>query len=395
MIKVWINWKTGLTLLAISIVTAVIFYGYHLSKKIAADERKKVDAWVEAQQTIIDTSKAGSLSLATRIMTENTDIPIIETNEKDSITGNHLNLDEAAIDADSGYLPRQLRSFRRLNPPVVFVIKDSPYQANRYYYGPSRLQQQVKYYPVVLVVIIALFITLILVLVRTSFQSTQNQLWAGMAKETAHQLGTPVSSLQGWVEMLKEKEGMETIALELEKDVARLELVSDRFGKIGSTPQLEARDIVTQVASMMDYMRRRAGQRISFTLTPLPPASVMAMISPPLFDWVIENLLKNALDAMDGKGSITLQLQQHNNQVWIDITDTGKGIPRKNLRKVFQPGFSTKKRGWGLGLTLSRRIATQYHKGDLYVRFSEPGKGSSFRFVLLSAVKKDKEIGKR
>lgn len=381
MIGAWLNWKTGLTLLAVGIITAVIFYSHNLSGKIAADERKKVDAWVEAQQTIIDTTKTGSLSLATKIMTENTDIPIIETNERDSITGNYLNLDTSRT-SDPHYLLQQLRSFQKLNPPIVIVLNEHPYQANRYYYGPSRLQQQVKYYPIVLLVIAAVFLALTLALVRISYNSTQNQLWAGMAKETAHQLGTPVSSLQGWVEMLKDKPEVAAIATEIEKDVARLELVSDRFGKIGSTPRLESKDVVVQVSAMVDYMRRRSGGKVVFQMSPVPPVAVMALISPPLFDWVIENLLKNALDALDGKGQITIQLQQQGREVWIDITDTGKGIPRKNLSKVFQPGFSTKKRGWGLGLTLSKRIATEYHKGSLFIRHSEPGKGTGFRFIL-------------
>lgn len=380
----WLNWRSVLSALAIIIVTAVILYSRNLSDKIAIDERKKVDAWVEAQQTIIDTGKINGLSLATKIVTENTDIPIIETNERDSITGNHLNLDEEKIASDPGYLKSQLRSFKRLNPPIVIIIKEQPYQANYYYYGPSRLQQQVKYYPIVLLVILSLFLALILVVVRTSNKSIQNQLWAGMAKETAHQLGTPVSSLQGWVEMLREKEGLAPIAAEIEKDVIRLQLVSDRFGKIGSTPHLEPHNVVSQVAAMVDYVRRRAGNKIIFEQTPLPPASIFALLSPPLFDWVIENLLKNALDAMEGKGNITVHIQQHHHQVWIDISDSGKGIARKNLRKVFQPGFTTKKRGWGLGLTLSRRIATKYHKGDLSIRFSEPNKGTSFRFILQS-----------
>jgi signal transduction histidine kinase len=192
--------------------------------------------------------------------------------------------------------------------------------------------------------------------------------------------------------MLKEKEGMELIAGEIDKDVARLQLVSDRFGKIGSTPHLEAKDVVIQVATMVDYIRRRAGNKVVFEMTPKPPQELIALISPPLFDWVIENLLKNALDAMEGKGLITIQLQQQGQQVWIDITDTGKGIPKKNQAKVFQPGFSTKKRGWGLGLTLSKRIATQYHKGALYIKSSEPGKGTTFRIVLNATSDSVKEL---
>jgi len=199
---------------------------------------------------------------------------------------------------------------------------------------------------------------------RSSYRSVQNQVWAGMAKETAHQLGTPVSSLEGWVEMLKDKPGNEKIVQELEKDVNRLRLVSDRFGKIGSTPYLENVDLVKQISSMVEYMRKRASGRVSFLMNTHGQKEIFAMISAPLFDWVIENLLKNSLDAMEGKGAITIDIQDEKEAVHIDIADTGKGISKQNIAKVFKPGFTTKKRGWGLGLSLSRRIIEQYHKGQ-------------------------------
>jgi signal transduction histidine kinase len=240
---------------------------------------------------------------------------------------------------------------------------------------------EVRYYPLVQLLIVALFIIITLFALQSRNRSVQNRLWTGMAKETAHQLGTPVSSMQGWVEMLKEKQGAEQIAAEMEKDVERLKLVSDRFGKIGSSPQLELHNAVEQVQRMVDYVRKRAAGKVQFQF--LHDADEMtAPLSPPLFDWVIENLLKNALDAMDGNGSITVNMKQESEKIIIDVSDTGKGIASQNIGRVFKPGFTTKKRGWGLGLSLSKRIIEQYHKGKLFVKHSEVGKGTTFRIEL-------------
>ncbi len=203
-----------------------------------------------------------------------------------------------------------------------------------------------------------------------------------MAKETAHQLGTPLSSLQGWVEMLKDANADPMIVGEMEKDVDRLKLVSDRFGKIGSTPQLEENDVVEKVSKMIDYIKKRAPGKVAFTLDVRASPPVIAKISPPLFDWVIENLLKNALDALEGKGLIAVAIAETDTDLTIDVTDNGKGIAKQNVRQVFKPGFTTKKRGWGLGLSLSRRIIEQYHQGQLFVKHSEPGKGTTFRIIL-------------
>jgi signal transduction histidine kinase len=242
--------------------------------------------------------------------------------------------------------------------------------------------KEVKYYPIVQLVIVFLFIVIVMLAQRANFNSRQNQVWAGMAKETAHQLGTPVSSLQGWLEMLKEIKGNEVIAPEIEKDINRLLLITDRFGKIGSMPNLEEKNIVELVGNMMDYIKKRAGGNVHFELESYGQTSIVALISPPLFDWVIENLLKNALDAMEGKGNISITIKDTAAQIIIDVTDTGKGISKANIGKVFNPGFSTKKRGWGLGLTLTKRIIQQYHKGQIYVLQSQLGKGTTFRIVL-------------
>ncbi|MGN6353891.1 MAG: sensor histidine kinase [Parafilimonas sp.] len=383
MIQQWLNGKTLLFLIAAAIVTGTIFYSSYLAKKIAADEKKKVEIWVEAQHTILNVTDEVNLNLAARISSENTEIPIIETNENDSInTGNCVNLDSVKIKSNPNYLKEKLAEFKKDHEPIIITLSEKPYKANKYYYGQSILQREVRYYPVVQLIIVGLFLIVIIIAQRTSYRSTQNQVWAGMAKETAHQLGTPVSSLKGWVEVLKETPGTEKYSAEIEKDVNRLELITDRFGKIGSHPHLEEKNIVEQVSNMMDYIKRRAGGKVNMSLNAGEQNDIPAMISPPLFDWVIENLLKNALDAIEGKGSVEVYIKDTVSQVLIDVTDTGKGISKNNIAKVFNPGFTTKKRGWGLGLTLSKRIIEQYHKGALFVKHSEPGKGTTFRIEL-------------
>ena len=379
----WLNWKTILVCIAIILVSGTIFYSQYVSGKIAREERKNVEAWAEAQHTILNSSDSASINLATRISTENTQIPIIETNEKDSITGNYLNLDSQAVKEDPSFLKRTLTEVRRYNNrPIIMVLKDKPYTANKYYYGQSELLKEVKLYPMVQLIIVALFITIAIIALQTSYRSAQNQLWASMAKETAHQLGTPVSSLQGWLEILKERENNNDIVPEIAKDVNRLLLITDRFGKIGSEPQLEMRKPAEQIHHMMDYMKKRTGGRVHFAFDDSSIHDTNILLSAPLFDWVLENLIKNALDAIEGNGSIVIEAAVNGSMMLIDVTDTGKGIAKNNLQNVFTPGFTTKKRGWGLGLSLSKRIVEQYHKGKLFVKWSELGKGTTFRVIL-------------
>jgi len=380
MLGQYFNWRTLLALVAILIVTGTIFYSNYLAGKIAVEERLKVEQWVEAGRFLIYAPVDADTKLPSLIRNEQKSIPIIETDEKDSIVS-YINIDSTAIAADPEYLQKKLKEFKTQNQPIILEVSKEPLLINKYYYGHSALLQQVKYYPMVQLFIVALFIIITIISLQIRNKSTQNQVWAGMAKETAHQLGTPVSSLQGWVEMLRETEGNKQIANEIEKDVQRLRLVSDRFGKIGSTPQLEPHDVVKQVEEMVEYIRKRATGKVHLEVKK-NAAEMPAAISPPLFDWVIENLLKNALDAMDGKGSITVDMHNEDRHIVIDVTDTGKGIASQNINRVFKPGFTTKKRGWGLGLSLSKRIIEQYHKGQLYVKHSEQGKGTTFRIVL-------------
>jgi signal transduction histidine kinase len=377
-----INWRIILVAIAIILVSGTIFYSQYVAGKIATEERKYVTVWAEAQRTILNTPDTASLNLATFISFENKEIPILETTEKDSITGNYLNLDSSLAEADPGYLSSKLREFRRYNnKPIVLVIKDSPYTANHYYYGQSKLLKEVKLYPLIQLVIVALFIAIAIMAVQSHYRGAQNQLWASMARETAHQLGTPVSSLEGWIEILKQKKENEAIIPEITKDVNRLLLITDRFGKIGSQPKLEPGNPYEQIEQMIVYMKKRSGAQVQFEFhtTALPATP---LISAPLFDWVIENLIKNALDAMEGKGTIRIESTITADGLVIDVTDTGKGIQTSHLNKVFKPGFTTKKRGWGLGLPLSKRIMEEYHNGKLFVKWSEAGKGTCFRIIL-------------
>jgi signal transduction histidine kinase len=385
-----LNWRTLLAVLAILIVSGTVWYSSYLANKIERDEREKVELWIEAGKSLLNPANQ-DIRLPALITTKNK-IPIIEATEKDSIM-QWVNLDSAKVEEGwaagdtlkdpnrNPYLLDKLDEFRSAKLTVEWTNPLDSTQRNRYYYGQSQLLKEVRYYPLVQLLIVGLFIFITIQAIRISFRSTQNGVWAGMAKETAHQLGTPVSSLEGWVEILKETHPHEEFVPEIAKDVNRLRLVSDRFGKIGSTPQLDEHNIVEQVRLMMDYVQKRAGGRVSFALNTEQPV-IPLKISAPLFDWVIENLLKNALDAMEGKGNITVTVHDEKDEVIVDVSDTGKGISRKNIAKVFKPGFTTKKRGWGLGLSLSKRIIDQYHKGHLSVKHSEVGRGTTFRIVL-------------
>ena len=382
MIPQLLNLRTGLALVAVAIVTGTIFYSNFLAKKIAVEERKKVNVWVQALKTRATATEPSALDLTNIITSENTDIPIIETDENDNPLGQGLNLDSTLIKSDSTYLIRKVAEFKKQHEPILVEINKDPLIINKYYYGNSRLLKQVRYYPLIQLLVVALFIFITLFAITSRNKSTQNQVWAGMAKETAHQLGTPISSLQGWVEMLKENESNALTVAEMEKDIDRLNLISDRFGKIGSAPRLEEKNVVEQVENMVTYIKRRSTDKVTFKLNTIGHPPVNAMISGPLFDWVIENLLKNALDAMTGAGTINIKIKDEATEVIIDIADSGKGISKKNMSRVFKPGFTTKKRGWGLGLSLSKRIIEQYHKGQIFVKSSELGKGTTFRIIL-------------
>ena len=375
-----LNWRTGLAVIAIMIVTGTIFYTQYLARKIAKEEKQKVEQWVEASNTLLNPDDSIYTGLAFKIIQDNDDIPIIVTNEKDSIIENN-NLDSSKLN-DKNYLRKVLEKLKSINEPIVWKDPFNPESSNLYYYGHTRILNEIKYFPFVQLFVVGLFIIVTILALRSNYRSTQNQVWAGMAKETAHQLGTPVSSLEGWAEVMKERFSDDQFIKELGKDIDRLRLVTDRFGKIGSKPQLAPTNLVRQITEMVDYIKRRASEKVYFSINSNQNKDFIANLSAPLFDWVIENLLKNSLDAIEGKGNINIEISESDNMFYIDIIDSGKGITRQNINNVFKPGFTTKKRGWGLGLSLSKRIIEQYHKGKIFVKSSEVGSGTTFRIIL-------------
>ena len=373
------NLKNILGLVAIAFITGSIFYSNLLAKKIATDERRKIEQYVEAVKDINYSSNTDT-KLASKIIIENSiDIPLIQTNEKDSILS--TNFDTLKINSINNYLQNELQKLKNDKPPIIWQNPLNSSEKNFIYYGESNLLVQIKYFPIVQLLVALLFIVVIVIAVSTKSKSTQNQVWAGLAKEAAHQLGTPISSLQGWMELLKDNIETTKIATEMNKDVERLKLVSDRFGKIGSKPKLEETALIEQINNMVSYIKKRSPEKVNF-LVKSADTDIVALINPPLFDWVIENLLKNALDAMNGSGNIAIDIKNEVAQIIIEITDTGKGINKKDAANVFKPGFTTKKRGWGLGLSLSKRIINVYHKGDLTLKNSEVNKGTTFKIVL-------------
>jgi signal transduction histidine kinase len=374
-----LNLRNGLTLLAIVFITASIFFSNYLAKSIAKGEKIKVQQYIAAVNDLYNLSKADT-KLASKIIVENSkDIPLIQTNEKDSII--YSNFDSAKISKNPNYLKTELEILKEIHEPIELQSPFDGAKKNYTFYGESNLLKQVRYFPIVQLIVAMLFIIVISFAISTKSKSEQNQVWAGMAKETAHQLGTPISSLEGWMEILKDDEKTAKYAVEMNKDVERLKLVSDRFGKIGSTPMLEETNLNLQVEKMVAYIKKRSPEKVLMQMHS-NENDIIAMINPPLFDWVIENLLKNALDSMNGQGAIHININNEPTQIIIDVKDSGKGIVKKNIAKVFNPGFTTKKRGWGLGLSLSKRIINLYHKGDISVKQSEMGKGTTFRIVL-------------
>jgi len=379
------NWRMWLSFLAICIVVATIFYSSFLANKIAVTEKQKVEEWIEARRFIMYANENDNILLASLILTQQNNIPVIETNEHDSIT-NYNNLNINSQEQKYHQLEIELKKIKK-NPPIVTYLNDDSTKFNKYYYGESLLLKELRYYPLVQLIIVALFIFVTVFAINARHKNLQNQLWTGLAKETAHQLGTPISALHGWIEMLKDTNTSKSMIYEIEKDVDRLQLVSDRFSKIGSNPQTELKDVGLIIQEVIDYVKKRASQKVHIQLISNESPTNYIPIASPLFEWVIENLLKNALDAMDEKGEIKIIIHQSPHKMIIDVADSGKGMTGLQVSKVFQPGYTTKKRGWGLGLTLCKRIIEDYHKGELIVLQSTIGVGTTFR-IILTTIKK-------
>ena len=356
------------------IVILILWNTYNFFQIFKNEERAKMEFWASAQKTLANANEYTDVDLPLQIIQNNTTIPMIVTDSKDSIIS-HNNIDEA-IANDTAALKTYFNSIKNDNQPIKMQLSEKSYQL--VYYGDSPLLNKLKYYPVALLLIIILFGAVVYNFYRATKMATQNKLWAGMAKETAHQIGTPLSSLIGWLEILKLDNVEESTIIEIEKDITRLQTITDRFSKIGSEPVLEKRDIVEDTKNTVDYLQTRVSQQVNFNFE-APQHPILVDINPALHSWTIENLVKNAIDAMKGKGSLSIVISELEDIVKISITDTGKGIPKNQFTKVFEPGFTTKKRGWGLGLSLTKRIVQEYHKGKIKVAHSEIGKGTTMQ----------------
>lgn len=372
----YINWKTYLITVALVIVTATLYYTNQLATKLSLEEKNRAELLIKALKELNSEDDA-DVSFAFEVVTDNKTTPLIIVAEGDSIS-QYINIDTVGSKDPAGLVKKKLEEFKDEHPPIVSHFGSGQ---NYIYYGDSYLLRQLRFFPYVQLTIIFLFLVVVLITISIAHRSIQNQVWVGLSKETAHQMGTPLSSLVGWMELLKDHEVNQEAVVEMQKDVDRLQLVADRFSKVGSVPNLEEENLIDRLRNMVDYMQKRAPSKVAISLNS-PVDDVPVNISGPLLDWVVENLMRNALDAMDGKGSITVTVQNHPQQVWIDIQDTGKGIPAHQVKKIFNPGFTTKKRGWGLGLSLAKRIVEKYHHGSIFVKHSEPGKGTTFRIIL-------------
>lgn len=378
----YLHWKSYLVVFALTIVGLALYYFNQVAKDMEVEEHKKVEMMVEAIKTVViaNANSQADITFATKVIDGNTTIPLFITDLEGNIM-DKKNLDTTRLAKDPDYINRKYKEFRKLHKPILYDY-GSPGLSGKGYlvYGDSDLLNRLRYYPLLILAITFFFLLIVVIAISNAQRSLQNQVWVGMSKETAHQLGTPLSSIVAWMELLKEQESNQEWIAEMEKDVSRLQLIADRFSKIGSIPQLKEENLVDRLQGMVEYMRMRKPQRVTIDFEHAEE-DVQVLLSGPLFDWVIENLMRNALDAMEGKGAILIRLINQPRTVTIDVSDTGKGIPKNNFKKVFAPGFSTKQRGWGLGLSLARRIIQKYHNASIFVKSSEPGKGTTFRIV--------------
>ncbi|WP_288983236.1 HAMP domain-containing sensor histidine kinase [uncultured Flavobacterium sp.] len=356
------------------IVILILWNTYNFFQIFKTEERAKMEFWATAQKTLANANENTDIELPFQIISNNTSIPMIVTDSNEKIIS-HNNIAET-ITKDSIALKNYFNSIKNDNQPIKMELSNKNYQL--VYYGNSPLLNKLKYYPVALLLIIILFGAVVYNFYKATKMATQNKLWAGMAKETAHQIGTPLSSLIGWLEILKLENIEESTVTEIEKDINRLQTITDRFSKIGSEPALENRNIIEDTKHTVDYLQSRVSKQVVFSFS-APDHPIFVAINPALHSWTIENLVKNAIDAMKGKGHLDINIAELENVVKIKITDTGKGIPKNQFSKVFEPGFTTKKRGWGLGLSLTKRIVQEYHKGRIKVAHSEIGKGTTMQ----------------
>lgn len=377
-------WKIAILAAAMLIGGFSLWYTRHLVKELAQQEEKKIKLWASATRQLGEAGGESDINFLLDIIKDNETIPTILTDDLGNIITSR-NLDSLKA-RDSSYLKITLEEMREEHEPIRIEYDKANGRSNYLYYKNSKLLTELRSYPLIQLALIGFFAIMSYLALSSSRRAEQNQVWVGMSKETAHQLGTPISSLREWHNLLREteKDQQEEILKEVDSDLKRLELITERFSKIGSEPVLKPENLDLVLEKSLAYLKSRVSSKVQFFFDVGRPGN-WANINVPLFDWVIENLCKNAIDAMEGKGELRILLNHDETQVYIDITDTGKGIPRSKFKTVFKPGYTTKKRGWGLGLSLVKRIVQEYHKGQIYVRHSEPGKGTTFRIVLKAA----------
>lgn len=377
--------KILLFLFAVSIIFFTLWYTHRLAESIAREEIKKAAEIADAYKILnSNTSDELELSKALDKIRFNENIPVIWANGKDSILA-QKNFDSVKVAHDPRYLHKELNKLKDIQQFIYIRLPDNKVQY--LYYKDSDLLVSIRKYPFYVLALVALFFIISFAAFTSARRAEQNQVWVGLAKETAHQLGTPLSSLSAWIEILREKlqdEEDDMMFDEMQKDIDRLVLIAERFSKIGSVPELQRHRVTDIIQNGIDYMAKRASKKINIYMLKDSDTNIIAMLNPPLFEWVLENLMKNALDAMDDTGEIHVHAFERDGMVIIDVADTGKGISKNNVEQIFAPGFSTKKRGWGLGLTLAKRIIEEYHHGKIFVKESSP-KGTTFRIMLKAA----------
>ena len=357
---------------AIIIVLASLVVSHHLVKSLSKEERNKIEIWAEATKEMATDTVNLNMNLLLQILKSNTTIPVILFDKKtDYYSSNNIELPESD---DQAFLKKRAEDFKKKHKPIIIEIEDFDQYV---YYDDSYTLKQLQLYPYIQLGVLFIFMITVFFALFTTMKMEQDRLWVGLSKETAHQLGTPISSLLAWIEYLKLKDTDPATLLDMEKDVNRLQMITDRFSKIGSTPTLEKKNITETLQQAITYLEKRISKKVIFKLQ-APDNPLYADISEPLLSWVLENLTKNAVDAMGGLGNITYTISDKGNSLSIDIQDSGKGIPKSKFKTIFNPGYTTKSRGWGLGLSLSKRIIESYHKGKIFVKSSEMGVGSIF-----------------
>jgi len=369
-------------LLSVFAIVALILWNTNILFQILkVEERTKMELWATAQQELIENSDLSRDYgiLAFDVLQKISVTPMIKVNASGHIKDFKNIAWEVQRDPDSLKLYALLQELKLENEPIAIRYKDVVNQT--LYYGDSELLKKLQYYPLALLLIIALFAAVLFFFFQTSKVSEQNRLWAGMAKETAHQIGTPLSSLMGWITLLKEQKIAPASVDEMEKDVDRLSVITERFSKVGSLPELHHHDIAQATQEAIRYLKKRSSQLILWTWD-IPENEIKIPINLPLYSWTLENLIKNGIDAMKGQGSLTIELVERKTEVVVCVSDTGQGIAPKNVKRIFNPGFTTKQRGWGLGLSLVRRIIVDYHQGSVAVLKTELGKGTTFEIRL-------------